>query len=210
MDRLVDRLLGDEHEPLRDAVAKRLAPLRLAQDQVDDVLRQRLGRLDVDAEADEPPAPRRRGERESFVMGERTDDPGRPERRARRRAWQRRGPRRRRVRSSSERAAMRAAPLARRASTRAPGRGPAKAASSPGRMRRAADQRAVSRELRPQRREVEVVPRRLHRALSAPRLAPLWTSLAGLPRQREPAGVISPFIRKASASRWVFSFIVTP
>ena len=35
-------------------------------------------------------------------------------------------------------------------------------------------------------------------------------SLAGLPRQRERGGVISPFMRNESASRTVFSFIVTP
>ena len=51
MDRLVDRLLGDEDEALRDAVARGLALLGLAQDQVDDVFRQRFGRLDVDPEA---------------------------------------------------------------------------------------------------------------------------------------------------------------
>ena len=35
-------------------------------------------------------------------------------------------------------------------------------------------------------------------------------SLAGLPRQRELDGVISPFIKKESASRIVLSRIVTP
>ena len=35
-------------------------------------------------------------------------------------------------------------------------------------------------------------------------------SFAGLPRQREPAGVISPFIRNESGSRWVPSPMVTP
>ena len=82
MDRLVDRLLGDEDEAVRDPVVSRLASLRLAQNHVDDLFRQRLGRLDVDAEADEPPAPRRCGERESLVVRERTDDPGGPNRRA--------------------------------------------------------------------------------------------------------------------------------
>ena len=108
---------------------------------------------------------------------------------------------------------MRAAPLARRRArcTGVELRGSANAASSPGRMRRAPTQHAMRLERGLERREIEVVaPRAVRHRSRQSASAGAATSLAGLPRQREPAGVISPFIRKASASRWVPSLMVTP
>ena len=204
MDRLVDGLLGDKDEPLRGAVAPRPAALRLIEDKVDDVLRQGLGGLDVDADADEPPAPRGDGERVGFVMGERANDPGRPKRRSGGRARQRRG------RIGPELVEQRTGGDARRPARPAdldprpgPSAGEGGFVARPDAPRRY--ERAIGGEFGLQRRRGPARPPGAQRAASPP-----WTSLAGLPRQREPAGVISPFIRKASASRWVLSFIVTP
>ena len=161
MGGLVDRLLRDEDETLRYAVAPGLASLRLAQDDVDDLFRQGLGRLDVEAESDDPPAAHRRGNRECLVMRQRTDDPGGPQRRAGRRARQRRRPVGAELveqgTGGDAGGPARAAYLDARPG---PGIGERGFVAWPDSPRR--DKRAVSRELHPQRREVEVVPRLCH------------------------------------------------
>ena len=75
-----------------------------------------------------------------------------------------------------------------------------------------ADKDAERREGGAERRAVEALaPCALgHAAHQRAAAGALETSLAGLPRQRDPAGVTSPFIRKASGSSRVRSPMVTP
>ena len=75
MDRLVDRLLGGEDEALLDAVALGLRPFGGAQDEIDKIAWQRLGRLDINAKAGQAPAPRDGRDREGVVMRERAQNP---------------------------------------------------------------------------------------------------------------------------------------
>ena len=213
MDRLVDGLLGDKDEPLLDAVALRRPPFGGAQHEVDEIGRQRFGRLDVDPKTDDWPTQRDGGDGEVVVMRERTDDAVRPCRRAGGRAQQRRGG----VGAElSEEVPRDDAGGAARATSREVGRA-AQARTSERRLVAGADAANADKDAkRPEsgaeRRAVEAVaPRSLgHAPRQRAAAGALETSLAGLPRQRDPAGVTSPFIRKASASSRVLSPIVTP
>ena len=99
--------------------------------------------------------------------------------------------------ASASRAARRAAPLARRRASGSEGSG----------KRRLVAHRDLP-DRGAHRRSGELLAASLRRHQQAPRARP--TSRAGLPRQREPAGVISPFIRNASGSSRVRSPSVTP
>ena len=212
MDRLVDGLLGGENEAPRDAVAigLRAAPRRSGRDSttiapaaVRPARRRRRGR------ASRPRGARPRRAKASSCASEPTIPSGHRRRaggraRQRRAARRRRGRRARRARRCGRRRSRAVAQDGRR--RRRPGS--AKAASSPGRMRRASNATPNGSNAARSGAQVEVVA---PRACIVPRVSAAarrrWTSLAGLPRQREPAGVISPFIRKASASRRVPSFM---